>query len=451
MDMQEDQSNHSQTPGRQSPRNLFRLLTLRATDSSAPSGRPASIVLLCLFSLALWAGLDWLRNLPEPQFYPYAAPALAWFILAALLTAVAMARLSHPAIALSRVVALLAIVVPILLAADFAIEMYVPERWAAFAVVAPCLYAIAYCGRGLKALSGNRQPVALTAGALVAIAFLWIGSAAYVHPALWVERGVLDDTQDENDSDAAEDVLFEQSARIDASVASVVRPPGEAPAAFFVGFAGYGEQRVFTEEIKLAAQVFGQRYDTSSRTILLLNDKRDLDTQPLASVSGLRYALKGLASRMKLDRDILFLALSSHGSEEPFLSVSNGSIPLNDLSGKDLAEALSESGIQWRVIVISACYAGAFINELKDPHTIVITAAASDRTSFGCSDERDLTYFGEIFFRDSLPKAASLRDAFNTAKALISQREKQEGIEPSKPQAFFGEEMERRLAKMEHR
>lgn len=175
----------------------------------------------------------------------------------------------------------------------------------------------------------------------------------------------------------------------------------------------------------------------------------DLDAHPLASVSGLEYALQGVASRMQLDRDILFLVLSSHGSDEPLLAVSNGSIPLRSLSSDALAAALRESGIRWRVIVISACYAGAFIEPLQDAHTIVITAAAADRTSFGCADDRDLIYFGEAFFRDSLPGAVSLRAGFDSAKALIAQREAREGIEASNPQAFFGAAMERQLAGIE--
>ena len=99
--------------------------------------------------------------------------------------------------------------------------------------------------------------------------------------------------------------------------------------------------------------------------------------------------------------------------------------------------------------MISACHAGAFIKPLQDAHTIVITAAAPDRSSFGCSDERDLTYFGEAFYRDSVLSAGSLRSAFDATTALIEKREKAEGVKASNPQAFFGEEMERRLAQME--
>jgi hypothetical protein len=100
------------------------------------------------------------------------------------------------------------------------------------------------------------------------------------------------------------------------------------------------------------------------------------------------------------------------------------------------------------VIVISACYSGGFIELLRDPQTIVVTAAAADRTSFGCSNDRDLTYFGEAFYRDALPTARSLRAAFDAAKAAIAARERREHVTPSNPQAYFGAKMEAKLAAM---
>jgi hypothetical protein len=100
------------------------------------------------------------------------------------------------------------------------------------------------------------------------------------------------------------------------------------------------------------------------------------------------------------------------------------------------------------VIIISACYAGGFIDSLKNPRTIVITAAAADRTSFGCSNDSDLTYFGEAFFRDALPEARSLRDAFERAKSAIALRERREHVDASRPQAYFGAELESKLAAM---
>ena len=141
---------------------------------------------------------------------------------------------------------------------------------------------------------------------------------------------------------------------------------------------------------------------------------------------------------MDRDEDVLFLMLTSHGSDAPALSVSNGSWPLEDLDGKALRAALDESGIRWRVIVISACHSAAFIEPLADDFTIVLTSAAEDRTSFGCDDERDLTYFGTAFIRDALPTAESLASAFDRAKQAIAEQEAREKIGASLPQAHFG-------------
>jgi hypothetical protein len=78
-----------------------------------------------------------------------------------------------------------------------------------------------------------------------------------------------------------------------------------------------------------------------------------------------------------------------------------------------------------------------------------LTAAAAERTSFGCSDDRDLTYFGEAFYRDALPQAASLREAFEISKAALRKREIGEARIPSNPQAHFGAALEKKLAAME--
>jgi hypothetical protein len=70
--------------------------------------------------------------------------------------------------------------------------------------------------------------------------------------------------------------------------------------------------------------------------VLLLNDRRDVNSYPLATV----------AEKMNVEQDVLFLALSSHGSADPSISVSNGDMSPRDLSGADLAAALHASGIK---------------------------------------------------------------------------------------------------------
>ena len=63
---------------------------------------------------------------------------------------------------------------------------------------------------------------------------------------------------------------------------------------------------------------------------------------------------------------------------------------------------LDDAGIRNRVIVVSSCYSGTFVDALRDDDTLVMTASAKDRNSFGCSNEADFTYFGKAYFDEAL-------------------------------------------------
>jgi hypothetical protein len=101
--------------------------------------------------------------------------------------------------------------------------------------------------------------------------------------------------------------------------------------------------------------------------------------------------------------------------------------------------------VKWRVIIVSACYAGGFIEPLRDDNTVIITAASADRTSFGCEVGRDFTYFGEAYFRDALAKTRSLTDAFDLAREIVAKREAEEKLTPSQPQMWKGKAIAERL------
>jgi hypothetical protein len=97
------------------------------------------------------------------------------------------------------------------------------------------------------------------------------------------------------------------------------------------------------------------------------------------------------------------------------------------------------------VVVVSACYAGGFIDQLKNDQTIVIAAAAPDKRSFGCSNEAEWTHFGKAFFDDSLRVEPRITKAFSLAETAVAAREKKENIEtPSEPQIAVGQAMEQR-------
>jgi hypothetical protein len=426
--------------------SLLRLWTLR---KAVPNFSPANVVLvaLSLVWLLVWLAIDWWDARPEPEFLPAGITLFPWYALAILVLAALLRVQSQPkpSFASALLLSLGLVPVPLLLAALAMPFFSLDWRLAAVLVL---VYSSVYLVRGLHTFTGESQRRAAFSGVVFLLVFIWLTDTLGAIPDVWAAPEVAA-AGDGGDSHAdAETVLFEQAIRIDQALAAVQSDPSSNPRGFFLGFAGVGGQKVFAQEIGLASRVLSERYGMENRALALINDERDLQRAPIGSVSGLRYALQGLADRMNLDRDILFLVISSHGAREPAIAVSNSDLPLNDMTDQDLATALSDSGIKWRVIIISACYAGGFIDALKNPSTIVITAAAADRTSFGCSNDRDLTYFGEAFFRDALPEAHSLRDAFERAKTAIAARERREHVDASRPQAYFGPELEAKLSAM---
>lgn len=390
-------------------------------------------------SLLLWIGLDRWQVGAGARFEPLEAPLIAVYLVLLLGSAYLASRASRPRLDFRRTLFVVLGLVPPLLVAGFAIVARFGGRASArpaWALV--CLYALLYWMRALKSLSGAWQARSTVAVLMLLGVFSTGYRAADLMPSVWAPA-VAETPLDQDLAPAdAESLLFDQREMIDAEVDGLADNLGPEPAVFFVGFAGVADQRVFAQEIQLAAEVVGRRFDAADRELLLINDRRDLDTHPLATLSGLEYALRAVAEKMDPERDILFLALSSHGSSEPLLEVSNGGLPLAQISAEDLAAALRDSGIKRRIVVISACYAGGFIQRLENPDTIVLAAAAPDRTSFGCSDDRDLTYFGEAFYRDALPVSTTLAEAFERAGAAIAARERAEHQTPSEPQAYFG-------------
>jgi hypothetical protein len=408
-----------------------------------------SIAGLLAVSIALWVLGDWQQAGSNPELLLYGASGVAWYVLSAVVVALCAARLTSPAVAFRQCLFLVLVAAPLIIVALWALSAFGSGKLAEFYPVPIFLIGAGVLSFGLRRFSGRTQARAVLGCVAAAGLIGWVSDALYVQPSVWYSEESPERADYQAVWDAGERLLFDQAERVDRAVGRVEPREAGRPNVFFVGFAGYGEQRVFAEEVGLAARVVGSRYGSGSRSVRLINDQRDSTAYPLATMSGLRRALLGVAQRMNLEDDILFLVLSSHGSEGAQLSVQNGGLPLQQLSGPDLADAIRDAGIRWKVIVISACYAGGFIDSLKDERSIILTAAASNRTSFGCSDDRDLTYFGEAFFRDALPGASSLRAAFTQANTVIGAREDEEGVEASDPQAFFGAALERYIGQLE--
>lgn len=406
------------------------------------------LVVLVLLLLLVWAGLDTLHAETGAQFMLDGAYGWACYLLLALFGCGLVAR------AQERATPTRELLVPVLAVAPYALSVFwlggdVARlvNWPGLALLAGMIYLAVLSVRVLQAAYGSlRSRAAILAIALVLVA-PWVLNRMSLDTRLWVPE----DTQEDADSDdmaEAEPLLYDQPARVAAAVERVVPSEASAPAVFFVGFAGDGDQAIFKREAVFAQTVFADHFGSADRSLELINDVEDRDSYPLATVSGLADALKLLAGRMNPEQDVLVLTLTSHGSREG-LEVANGKLPLLQLGPTELRQALDESGIKWRVIVVSACYSGVFIEPLQTDTTLIATASDSEHTSFGCADDRDLTYFGEAFLKDSIPTTASLEAAFKKAADLIQHRETAEKLDHSNPQLFVGSAIRQKLATLE--
>jgi hypothetical protein len=256
-------------------------------------------------------------------------------------------------------------------------------------------------------------------------------------------------TSAEEDKGLDEDVFYNQPAILQRELAAVRIGRRGIIDVYFVGVGGHAYQDVFMKEVNAVSGLFRERFGSTGKTIRLINNPKTLADLPIATTTSLRAALKRVAAVMDRDEDVLFLFLTSHGSESHRFSLDLSSLKFHELNPVTLRILLDESGIRNRVVVVSACYSGGFIDPLKNENTLVISASAADKNSFGCSSEADWTYFGKAYFDEALRNTYSFVEAFEIAKPVIAEREKKEGYQPSEPQIALGESLKPTLAKLQ--
>ncbi|MCS3904041.1 hypothetical protein J2T55_002074 [Methylohalomonas lacus] len=267
---------------------------------------------------------------------------------------------------------------------------------------------------------------------------LWLSLSALLLGWLLVEQTAMvpePDTATETPPEAAADsyaayyaaleqdtelALYRQNQFLTRELSALQPGNPDAVELYFLGIAGDGSQEVFRREVETIRTQLDRDFATADRSLLLVNSRTTTTQLPLATSTSIETALKGLAAIMNPEQDILFLYLTSHGSEQHELVLHHDGFALPDLSATRLAGLLQSLPVKWKVIMISACYSGGFIAPLKNEHTMIMTAARADRQSFGCSDTATMTYFGRAYFQEALPLAHSFSDAFARARQHIS-------------------------------
>ncbi len=233
------------------------------------------------------------------------------------------------------------------------------------------------------------------------------------------------------------DAILEQPQRVAAALAALPahRPGPEMPV---LAIGGSGWQAIFDREAQRAANVFASRH--GGPTLVISNTAAQAKSGLLASRGTIALAVAGFGARQRKG-DTLIVYLTSHGGEAANIQMDGPGLDFADLTAADLARALDKAGLKRRIIIVSACFGASWIKPLAGAETIVMAAAAADRTSFGCDDSRQLTLFGETLLGE-IARPQSLATAFAAAKARITATERRLRITPSLPQAYVGDAMQ---------
>jgi hypothetical protein len=431
----------------------FKLSFLLPAPRERIHGSAPMLLLLFATAVLLHLARDFAVVGTRGSFSIYGLPGVLLYIPLLLAAAVAVAWITNrSADALVLATALAALSLPILAVELFISALasgsggvarwprWIPWEWWQWAF--PTWLAIASVFAAFYLLRPGASRLAASAIALIVLVALPLGSG-YRERALWsipYDENAVERSQ--YFAAASEDALYQQPKLLARTLASVA--PGRAGLIdlYYVGFGGYAQQDVFLREIRSVEKLMQEQFGARGRTASLLNNPKTVMDTPIASGTSLRTVLKRVGEVMNRDEDVLFLFMTSHGAKDHRFSLEFWPLRFNDLTPQVLRSALDDAGIQWRVIVVSACYAGGFIDALKNERTIVVAAAGPDKKSFGCSHEAEWTYFGKAFFDEALRDQPRLTDAFARAREAVAAREEKDNVESrSDPQIAGGKSM----------
>ena len=244
----------------------------------------------------------------------------------------------------------------------------------------------------------------------------------------------------------------QQALLLDQASALAAERPGIADVYGLV-FAPYAGEEVFRRESTMVSQVLRERFDAEGRVLHLLNHAETAGTHVWATPLNLQRAIAAIATRMDREQDLLVIYMTSHGARNHELAAAHWPLQVAPVTPEMLRATLDEAGIRHRVIAVSACYSGGWIEPLATEASLVMTAADATHTSYGCGTRSELTFFGRAVFHEQLRQTYSFKEAFDKAVPLIAQREVEAGKADgfSNPQIHVGAQIVPVLQALEQR
>ncbi|MGE0741981.1 MAG: C13 family peptidase [Hyphomonadaceae bacterium] len=218
---------------------------------------------------------------------------------------------------------------------------------------------------------------------------------------------------------------------------------------YLITAALYGDP-VFEREATQAEAIMRPHFGAEGRSIILAAGGPGPRTYPPATANNIAAAIGRVGSLIDPNEDLVVVFLTSHGAPDGTAALREHNRMFGGLRPAHLSQMLAQASIRSRVVIVSACFSGQFIGPLANDDTIVLTAAAPDRSSFGCQPENEWTFFGDALFNNALRNGAPLIEGFDQAKVLIERWERERNMSPpSNPQRFVGARAEQLLRRAE--
>lgn len=188
---------------------------------------------------------------------------------------------------------------------------------------------------------------------------------------------------------------------------------------------------VFDNAVDRLAALFQSRYGIAAEKFTARRqrprDKHDATWQEISRVVSARQMGAG---------DACLFYFTSHGDQGGLYMARHRSL----LPPEDLAELLDRTcGTRPTIVVVSACHSGTFLRPgLTTANRVILTAARSDRSSFGCSFREQLTVYDRCFL-DSWRASTAWTALHGAVAACVAAAERaRKYTPPSEPQAHFG-------------
>lgn len=433
----------------------WRVATLRAPDWDLLDARPTLVATLLMLSYLLSFGLQWALIDGPARFYwtailnGWAATVvmlwLGWVVSRSSAASAGRPRVSPATLlALATVAGLVQAVVVCLVALALMPALGAPHNWTSPSVVwtfwlVPMLYALVVIVRLLWRVAGtpaSRLAIVLLAPVVPAIHH-WLQPVYFWWPAPPAAQASEEPAP--VGLPLTEEVLAAQPRLMAQALAALQPPQPERINVYAVTYAPYADEDVFMRESAVVAKTMAERFDAGSRTVQLVLNPATATRLPWATHTHLRQTLRHLARLMDRERDVLFIHLTSHGAQDGELAADGWPLEVQPLTADLLKQWLDEAGIRWRVLSVSACYSGTWIEPLANDDTLVMSASDATHTSYGCGKKSPLTFFGQALYVDALKDRWSFTEAHAHARQLIEMREREAGkTDYSNPQIREG-------------